>query len=62
MERNPHYIGIFYVGVKLTSISSIVTCRAIKPNFEVDFTQHSKMLLMQDINHLVVLDIHIKRS
>lgn len=34
IERNPKYIGIFYVGVKTTNIFCISTCRARKPKFE----------------------------
>lgn len=34
LERDQRYIGIFYVGVKTTSVFCIATCRARKPNFE----------------------------
>lgn len=34
LERDQHYIGIFYVGVKTTSVFCIATCRARKPKFE----------------------------
>lgn len=34
IERNPEYIGIFYVGVKTTNVFCISTCRARKPKFE----------------------------
>ncbi len=34
VNRDSGYIGIFYVGVKTTSIFCIATCRAKKPKFE----------------------------
>lgn len=34
VEKDPRYIGIFYVGVKTTSVFCIATCRARKPKFE----------------------------
>ena len=34
VERNKSYVGIFYVGVKTTSIFCIATCRARKPKIE----------------------------
>ncbi|WED28499.1 methylated-DNA--[protein]-cysteine S-methyltransferase [Vibrio sp. DW001] len=34
LERNSSYVGIFYVGVKTTSVFCIATCRARKPKFE----------------------------
>lgn len=34
LNREPNYIGIFYVGVKTTSVFCIATCRARKPKFE----------------------------
>ena len=34
LERKPEFVGIFYVGVKTTSIFCIATCRARKPKFE----------------------------
>lgn len=34
IERNPEYVGIFYVGVKTTNVFCISTCRARKPKFE----------------------------
>jgi len=34
IDRKPSYVGIFYVGVKTTSIFCISTCRAKKPKFE----------------------------
>ena len=38
IERDPSYVGIFYVGVKTTSVFCIATCRARKPKREnVDF-------------------------
>ena len=38
VNRDSNFIGIFYVGVKTTSIFCISTCRARKPKFEnVDF-------------------------
>ena len=38
INRNPEYLGIFYAGVKTTSIFCIATCRAKKPKKEnIDF-------------------------
>ncbi|WP_085247986.1 bifunctional transcriptional activator/DNA repair enzyme AdaA [Gilliamella mensalis] len=34
LAKDAHYIGIFYAGVKTTSIFCIATCRAKKPKFE----------------------------
>lgn len=34
LEREPSYVGIFYVGVRTTSIFCIATCRARKPKKE----------------------------
>ncbi|WP_018693473.1 bifunctional transcriptional activator/DNA repair enzyme AdaA [Algicola sagamiensis] len=34
VERDPSYVGVFYVGVKTTSIFCIATCRARKPKRE----------------------------
>ncbi|MCX4028605.1 methylated-DNA--[protein]-cysteine S-methyltransferase [Endozoicomonas sp. SM1973] len=34
LDREPSYVGIFYVGVKTTSIFCISTCRARKPKLE----------------------------
>lgn len=34
LDRNSQYVGIFYVGVKTTSIFCIATCRARKPKRE----------------------------
>jgi len=34
LDRNQSYVGIFYVGVKTTSVFCIATCRARKPKFE----------------------------
>lgn len=34
VERDSEYIGIFYVGVKTTTVFCIATCRARKPKFE----------------------------
>ncbi|MEO1513750.1 MAG: methylated-DNA--[protein]-cysteine S-methyltransferase [Bacteroidota bacterium] len=31
LDRNPSYVGIFYAGVKTTSVFCIATCRARKP-------------------------------
>lgn len=31
LEKNPDYLGVFYVGVKTTSVFCIATCRARKP-------------------------------
>ncbi len=43
VNRDPKYIGIFYVGVKTTSVFCIATCRARKPKKEnVEFYKHFK--------------------
>jgi O-6-methylguanine DNA methyltransferase len=34
LNRDPSYVGIFYVGVKTTSVFCISICRARKPKFE----------------------------
>lgn len=34
VDKNPSYVGIFFVGVKTTSVFCIATCRARKPKFE----------------------------
>ncbi|MBC7000794.1 methylated-DNA--[protein]-cysteine S-methyltransferase [Cytophaga sp. FL35] len=34
LDRNPQYIGVFFVGVKTTSVFCIATCRARKPKKE----------------------------
>jgi len=34
LDRESSYVGIFYVGVKTTSVFCIATCRARKPKFE----------------------------
>lgn len=34
VDRNASYVGIFFVGVKTTSVFCIATCRARKPKFE----------------------------
>ncbi len=34
LNREPSFVGIFYVGVKTTSIFCIATCRARKPKLE----------------------------
>ncbi|MBU2760267.1 bifunctional transcriptional activator/DNA repair enzyme AdaA [Acidithiobacillus sulfurivorans] len=34
IDREPSYVGIFYVGVKTTSVFCIAACRARKPKFE----------------------------
>ncbi|ELF5344984.1 methylphosphotriester-DNA--protein-cysteine methyltransferase family protein, partial [Vibrio metschnikovii] len=34
LERDSRFIGVFYVGVKTTSVFCIATCRARKPKFE----------------------------
>ncbi len=43
LERDPEYLGVFYVGVKTTAIFCISTCRARKPKAEnVEFFTHYK--------------------
>ncbi|MBJ7536278.1 bifunctional transcriptional activator/DNA repair enzyme AdaA [Marinomonas transparens] len=43
LKRKPSYVGIFFVGVKTTSIFCIATCRARKPKREnVAFYTHFK--------------------
>jgi DNA-O6-methylguanine--protein-cysteine S-methyltransferase (EC 2.1.1.63)/Transcriptional regulator Ada len=34
LDRKPEFVGIFFVGVKTTSVFCIATCRARKPKFE----------------------------
>jgi len=34
LRRDSTYVGIFYAGVKTTSVFCIATCRARKPKFE----------------------------
>ena len=34
LDRDPRFVGIFYVGVKTTSVFCIATCRARKPKLE----------------------------
>jgi len=34
LDKEPSYVGIFYVGVKTTSVFCIATCRARKPKLE----------------------------
>lgn len=34
LEMNPGYVGVFYVGVKTTSVFCIATCRARKPKLK----------------------------
>ncbi len=34
LERNQQFVGIFFVGVKTTSVFCIATCRARKPKLE----------------------------
>ena len=34
LDRDSNYVGIFYVGVKTTSIFCIATCRGRKPKRE----------------------------
>ena len=46
LDRNQGYVGIFYVGVKTTSIFCIATCRARKPKYEnVEFFSTFKSAL-----------------
>ena len=46
LDRNQSYVGIFYVGVKTTSIFCIATCRARKPKYEnVEFFSTIKSAL-----------------
>lgn len=46
VEKDPNYIGIFFVGVKTTGIFCIPTCRARKPKLEnVDFFTDMKEAL-----------------
>ncbi|WP_279083788.1 bifunctional transcriptional activator/DNA repair enzyme AdaA [Gilliamella apis] len=46
LERDPSYVGIFYVGVKTTSVFCIATCRARKPKFaNVEFFDSFKSAL-----------------
>jgi AraC family transcriptional regulator, regulatory protein of adaptative response / methylated-DNA-[protein]-cysteine methyltransferase len=46
LAKDQHYIGVFYAGVKTTSIFCIETCRAKKPKFEnVEFFSSFKEAL-----------------
>lgn len=46
IDREPSFVGTFYVGVKTTSIFCIATCRARKPKFEnVEFYSSFKEAL-----------------
>lgn len=46
LNKDPAYVGTFYVGVKTTSIFCIATCRAKKPKFEnVEFYSTFKAAL-----------------
>lgn len=46
LERRSDYVGVFYVGVKTTSVFCIATCRARKPKFEnTDFFSDFKTAL-----------------
>ena len=46
INRDPAFVGIFYVGVKTTSVFCIATCRARKPKFEnVEFYRTFKEAL-----------------
>ncbi len=46
LERNSHYIGAFYVGVRTTNVFCISTCRARKPKLEnVEFYTTAKEAL-----------------
>ncbi len=48
VDRNPGYLGSFYVGVKTTGIFCISTCRARKPKFKnVEFFTQFKEVLDQ---------------
>lgn len=48
LERNDAYVGIFYVGVKTTSVFCIASCRARKPKLEnVEFYTQVKEALDQ---------------
>ena len=47
VDREPSYVGIFYVGVKTTTIFCIATCRARKPKREnVEFYTSFKAALV----------------
>ncbi|WP_367279640.1 bifunctional transcriptional activator/DNA repair enzyme AdaA [Ulvibacterium sp.] len=47
LDRNPQYIGVFFVGVKTTSVFCIATCRARKPKKEnVEFYSSFKEALV----------------
>ncbi len=47
LDRNPQYIGVFFVGVKTTSVFCIATCRARKPKKEnVEFYPSFKEALL----------------
>lgn len=46
IERDPKYLGIFFVGVKTTGVFCISTCRARKPKREnVEFFTDIKSAL-----------------
>ncbi|EJI1586022.1 XRE family transcriptional regulator, partial [Salmonella enterica] len=46
IERDPEYLGIFFVGVKTTGVFCISTCRARKPKREnVEFYTDFKSAL-----------------
>ena len=46
LNRNQSFVGIFYVGVKTTSVFCIATCRARKPKLKnVEFYTHFKEAL-----------------
>lgn len=69
LAKDQGYIGIFYAGVKTTSVFCIATCRAKKPKYEnVEFLALSKKLLMLDIvlvkfaNQLKILTQHHQKS
>lgn len=46
LEKDESYVGVFYAGVKTTSVFCIATCRARKPKFEnVEFFSSFKSAL-----------------
>ena len=46
LDRAPSFVGVFYVGVKTTSVFCIATCRARKPKLEnVEFYATAKAAL-----------------
>ncbi|MCX8669697.1 methylphosphotriester-DNA--protein-cysteine methyltransferase family protein [Gilliamella sp. B2865] len=46
LEKDESYVGVFYSGVKTTSVFCIATCRARKPKFEnVEFFSSFKSAL-----------------